>query len=136
VRSTTFVFKVLCTSIKKFGVFRVETQSHRHIDGQSAAAPRRRAHRTCAPHRLGVRAHVPPKATRRLRCAFPMRRTPRLLGVLPGPGTPPPAPYWPGARHGPLVRQRHPSVRTPTEAGVPRPHIRGHTVVIPAEPPL
>jgi hypothetical protein len=56
VRSTTFVFKVLCTSIKKFGVFRVQTQSHRHVDGQSAAAPRRRARRATSafaptPHR-------------------------------------------------------------------------------------
>jgi hypothetical protein len=38
------------------------------------------------------------------RHAFPMRRTPRLLGVFPGPCALPPAPYRPGARHGPPVR--------------------------------
>jgi hypothetical protein len=73
VRSTTFVFKVLCTSIKKFIVFRVQTQSHRHVVGQCAALPRRRTRCAPRPHagHLSVRARAPPESTRRPRPRLP-----------------------------------------------------------------
>jgi hypothetical protein len=45
-------------------------------------------------------------------------------------------PYRSGTRHGPPVRQRRPAVRASVEAAGPRPHLRGHAVVIAGRVPL
>jgi hypothetical protein len=65
----------------------------------------------------------PPAARGR---AFPMRRTPRLIGVFPGPRAPPPAPYHPGAHHRPPVHRRRCAIRPLAEVTVPRWHLRRH----------
>jgi hypothetical protein len=54
-----------------------------------------------------------------------MRRTPRLLGVLPGLARCA-ASYRPEARRGPPIRRRHPAVRAPAEVAVLRRHLRRH----------
>jgi hypothetical protein len=48
VRSTTFLFTTLCTSIQLFGVTRVQTGAQENISG-SRAAPYRRPAPSCAP---------------------------------------------------------------------------------------
>jgi hypothetical protein len=45
-------------------------------------------------------------------------------------------PYRPGARHGLPVRRRRPVIRAPVEAAGPRPHLRGHAVIIVGRVPL
>jgi hypothetical protein len=67
VRSTPFVFKALCTSIQKIGVFRVQTRARRHVVGQCAAMPRRRPRA----------APASPEDTRRPRSRLPQAPAPR-----------------------------------------------------------
>jgi hypothetical protein len=83
VRSTTFVFKALCTSIKKFGFFRVQTRAHRHVVGQSAAAPPKATHRPRPrlPHAPAPRGTLESsRATCAIARAVPARCAPRTAG--------------------------------------------------------
>jgi hypothetical protein len=80
---------------------------------------------------------TPAEATRRPRPRLPHAPTP--LGSLESSRAARrrlSAPYQPGARHGPSVRWWPPAVRALVEAARPRPHLRGHAVVIASRVPL
>jgi hypothetical protein len=99
---------------------------------QGAAAPWRRACPRATPARRPALASAP-RATRG--SLLPMRRTPRLLGVLPEPRAPRrvvPAWGWPR----PPVRRQHPAVRAPAEVAVLRRYLRRHRDVTGGASPI
>jgi hypothetical protein len=91
VRSTTFLFTTLCTSIQLFGVTRVQTGAQENI---RPAVPRRRTPRTYAAPYRGPRPQAPlteartvprPRAPKphALRPRAPRARSPSGMGVVP-----------------------------------------------------
>jgi hypothetical protein len=126
---------------KLFGVICFQTGAQRNeiaLAGPHHDVAHARARLVRAPCRLGVHANVaPPEATRRPRPHLPHSPTPRgSLESSRAARSRLSAPYRLGVRDGLLVCLRRPAVRTPVEAAGPRPHLRGHAVVIAGRVPL
>jgi hypothetical protein len=123
-RSTTFVFNVWCTFIQYFGDISFQTGDRKNDLGATALRRRARpltARRPRSPADRGSLFPIrcvprPLESSRRARAtdrAVPARCAPRTTSSSA-------APYRTHAGRG----------------RVPRPHLRGHAVVTPAEPPL
>jgi hypothetical protein len=135
-RSTTFVFKILCTSIQTFGVIQFQTSAQQNKMCQARSAPRRRVATPSPRPRLGVCAVRRTRPPADLGSLLRMRRAPRLLGVLTGRAHA--MDHAVPARCAPQTTgsSAAPVVRVPAEAAVPRPHPRGHALIITTKPPL
>jgi hypothetical protein len=108
VRSTTFLFTTLCTSIGLFGVLRVRTGTKRHnLSSRHHVAPRRDIACAGRAPRLGPLAASTPASTRAFYRPFSAPRS------LEAPLAPRAAPDRPGRRAGPSVRRLPPRTRCP-----------------------